>query len=188
MDHPGRLLLLARHAALRLQRLFVSLRGTRCRRLAVLVMYVCMNLGLPVGLGSAAPKAAPVAAGCRCPAEARAEGRCCCRKPTAPVRRSGCCGTQQVAATKACCSKKTSKQEPEPLSTEPETTLAWSSGCPCGPVDTPLVLICPQHRILADANAIELQFDRGESLTSPSCLPCGTRPRPSVPPPESSLV
>lgn len=162
---------------------------------AILVMYVVTNLGLPVGFGSVAASHLS-AGGCRCSAEAQAAGRCCCRKVVGP-RTTGCCSTRIAAPTKSCCAKPATPSELQsvrdeglPAPTEPEKPgpRILSGGCPCGPVDSPLMLICPQHRILSDSISLDLVVDLRESRGVVAGTPCGNRPRPCVPPPELFLV
>ena len=157
-------------------------------RIAVLTLYVVMNLGIPIG--DFAPKAgAHQTAACHCSTESRAAGRCCCSNRPTATGKSGCCATKAKSESKSCC--KTNPERSRVAAqkvADPEETLAWTGGCHCGPDDSPMMLICPQPRILADTTALELPLFCGGWVSSPACSPCGDRSRPCVPPPESPVV
>jgi hypothetical protein len=160
-------------------------RRSLCRAL-VLVMYIVMNLGLPTGFGPQA-KASSAKEACRCSAESRAAGRCCCAKGATTAPKTGCCATRILATTKSCCAKKGMDAPVEKLLPAHDDSIAWSGACPCGPVDAPIMLFCPHPRILADANSLEFRFPTGERPPTLTDAPCGLRTRPSVPPPELAV-
>lgn len=160
-------------------------------RLAVLVMYLVVNLGLPIGDFTPRAGAASVAKECRCSPASRAAGRCCCRKGpgSAGTARTGCCAVPAKPESKSCCAKKSgdTKQPVQVQIPVTEQMLAWTSDCPCGPVDSPVLLICPQPRILVDIAAFDGVSVACIHLFDCDCVPCGDRSQPCVPPPESSF-
>ena len=72
--------------------------------------------------------------------------------------------------------------------TEPAERLSWRDGCPCGPTELPMLLVCAQPRILPQAASLSDLPDAGKSLRSEPAVPCGGRPEPLVPPPRISPV
>lgn len=162
----------------------------RCGRSAVLMMYVMMNLGLPIGdFSPRAGSSPPVSAACRCSPESREAGRCCCVKRTSATGISGCCATKAIAKLKSCCANRPGKGSVQDGKKSRQAADAVvSAGCQCGPVDTPLILICPQPRILVDVLAFRLPSQSGERIVADAFTPCGSRPRPYVPPPESFVA
>lgn len=158
----------------------------RCWRLAVLTVYVVMNLGLPIGDFGPQAGASAKAADCRCSPDSRKVGRCCCVKRPVTTGGSGCC----AAKVNSCFAKKVIKPTDVAAqkAAEPEETLAWNGGCPCGQGSSPIVLLCPQPRILIQAIAFDLPLKSDEWIPAKSCSPCGDRPRPFVPPPEFPVV
>lgn len=179
-----------RHSAAQRAQLLVNcIRSglVRWQRVFVLFMYVCMNVGLPIG--SPVQASQPSSPGCRCAPEIRAAGRCCCVKVKSAPNQSSCCAKRSVPQPKQCCTKKPAEAvapSQEPAQSQPIELV--SNSCPCGPVDSPLVLICPQHRILVDVSSIAAGSGCEERLITLSSDPCGDRPRPCVPPPEFSEV
>lgn len=157
-------------------------------RLAVLVMYLVVNLGLPIGDFTPRAGAASVAKECRCSPASRAAGRCCCRKGpgSAGTSRTGCCATPAKPESKSCCAKKSgdTKKPVQVQISVTEQMLAWTSDCPCGPIETPMLLICPQPRILQEISILKDQTACRERLLTAAQNPSGTRSRPTVPPPE----
>ena len=178
-----------------MRRLIGLVRGERGRvrsqRIAVLALYVVMNLGLPIGDFDPRATASQTAStkACRCSSESRAAGRCCCSKPAAGVAKRGCCSTPAKAEIKSCCAKKkTIVDVASTTSTTDSKELAWTGGCPCGPVNSPMLLFCPQPRILTDPVSLDGQSICTARPLRTSDSPCGERARPFVPPPESSVV
>ena len=169
---------------------FVTARGRFTRRsfprALVLLMYVVMNLGLPTGFGPQV-KANSSKDVCRCSAESRAAGRCCCAKGAESSAKTGCCATRVVSTAKSCCAKKQTAAPVQTLQHATDDSIAWTGACPCGPVDTPVMLFCPHPRILADAHSLEVQFISSERIATLTDAPCGLRTRPSVPPPEFAV-
>ena len=157
-------------------------------RLAVLVMYLVVNLGLPIGDFTPRSGAASVAKECRCSPASRAAGRCCCRKGpgSAGTLKTGCCATPVKSESKSCCAKKSGDtKKPVPVQIpDTEQMLAWTSDCPCGPIDTPMLLICQQPRILQEISVLKGQAACRDRLLTAAQNASGTRSRPSVPPPE----
>lgn len=177
-----------RPAAEAVRRVIVWTCGDQLRRtrLIVLMMYVLLNLGLPIGDFSPRAGAAPVGKVCRCSPESRAAGRCCCRQGTSGSRKTGCCAVKANVQTKSCCAQKSHSTKRVPKQTAvTEDRPAWTSDCPCGPVDNPLLLICPQPRILVDIATFDGASRVPNHLLSVDWAPCGHRSRPCVPPPES---
>lgn len=150
----------------------------RLVRIAVLMLYVLLNLGLPTG-GAGASGAGE----CRCSFELRASGRCCCQKEATP-QKGGCCAANRKASTKSCCAK------PSPKSNEPKRRpsdhgeLLALQHCPCGSSDTSVVLICSLPQIVPERAAIDLPGRDGLLRPHAASQPCGARPEPCVPPPE----
>jgi hypothetical protein len=168
----------------------VRLEMTRVRiqRLVVLVLYVVVNLGVPIG--DFAPKAvARQTPECRCSPESRAAGRCCCRSRALPPANSGCCANKSKSVAKSCCKKTTEQTKvAEPGTANPDEALALTGGCPCGPEQSPMMLICPQPRILSVAAFVGIPATTGGPLPADAGSPCGNRAKPLVPPPESPVV
>lgn len=166
----------------------------RAYRGLLLVAYLVMNLGLPTGLG---PKVAVAAndKSCRCSAESRAAGRCCCSVKAGQKPR-GCCvnssAQHKPAVTKSCCAKKAASKPAEAAvaasEQSPEAMLAWTGACPCSPNNDLSMLLCAYPRILMDVGSIEFYSEVRDSVSLLSQTPCGDRARPCVPPPEASLV
>ena len=155
--------------------------------LAVLVMYLVVNLGLPIGDFTPRPGVASVAKECRCSPASQVAGRCCCRKGpgAAASLKTGCCATTVKLASKKCCAKKSGDAKPVQVQIpDTEPVMAWTSDCPCGPVDTPVLLICPQPRILQENSILKGQTDGQDRLLTTAQNPSGTRSRPTVPPPK----
>jgi hypothetical protein len=175
--------------ALGLRSVLACSRDGVCRcRTAVLLLYVVMNLGLPIG--GSRPQAGPtsIAGSCRCSPESRAAGRCCCARIPG---QSSCCLAKSKSKpdAKSCCAKSAETPSTRVIDSieHQESAPAWTAGCPC-PVDLPLVLICPQPRILSDATTIVAIPNQERAMQDPAGSPCGHRPRPVVPPPEFFLV
>lgn len=185
--HP---LTMLRHQIHLVRCVFVAARGLFTRRsfsrAFVLLMYVVMNLGLPTGFGPQV-KANSSKEVCRCSAESRAAGRCCCAKGAKLAGKTGCCATRTATTAKSCCAKKGNPAPVQTLQHAPDDSIAWTGACPCGPVDTPVMLFCPHPRILAETDSLEFRFFSGERLVSRTDAPCGLRTRPSVPPPEFAV-
>lgn len=185
--HP---LTMLRHQFELVRRVFVTPRGRIDRhtisRGFVLLMYVVMNLGLPTGFGPQG-KANSSKEVCRCSAESRAAGRCCCAKGAKSAGKTGCCAARVVTTSKSCCAKKGTAAPVQTLHHTTDDSIAWTGACPCGPVDTPVILFCPHPRILAEAHSLEFRFFSGERLVAPTDAPCGLRTPPSVPPPEFAV-
>jgi len=168
---------------------------SRCERWLVLVAFVVANLGLPMGgLGSNSdPKTHAMKSGtingCRCSPQARQAGLCCCSKRPGAA---GCCSTNRNVRTqvKSCCAKKAASEATvsERATSEPDEGLAWHSSCPCGPAELPFLLVCAQPRMLTAATTFDIGTNRCDWLRSASDSPCGQRPSPYVPPPESSVA
>lgn len=185
-----RLPTMLRHQVKLVRGIFVDVRPRMTRRTVcraiVLVMYVVMNLGLPTGFGPQV-KSGSAKEACRCSAESRAAGRCCCAKKGVPTGKTGCCAARTVASTKQCCATKKEKIATAKVQAAPEDSLAWSGACPCGPVDAPIMLFCPHPRILSEANSLEFRGPTGERVLTLTDSPCGLRTRPTVPPPELAV-
>ena len=166
----------------------------RCQRITVLMLYTVMNIGLPLGDfcsksdAKAGAAQSAVANACRCSAESRQAGRCCCSKRSGA---SGCCSTRSTKTeTRSCCAKKSLKSAASTIAvdSEPNEVPAWRSGCPCGPPEFPLLLICSQPRILTETAEFDGSANGNRWWRAASFTPCGQRPRPQVPPPEVYVV
>ena len=161
----------------------VGARGTVGRRYgflkyAVLGVYLLANIGLPVG----GFNAAGLSKGCRCSADVKAAGKCCCAQKTASLPGRGCCATKPVVTQSCCKSKSNSLQAHGQIPSH--EVIDSVSECPCGPGQTPLYLVCAQPRILMASLSSLSDAVAVEWLTAFSVSPCGGREPPTVPPPE----
>ena len=168
-------------------------RGTSRFRLVILVGFAISNLGIPVGDWQVLAKSPParISIGCRCSSSAKLSGRCCCAKsPAASLGKSCCTAKRRPTASTAprfCCAKKM-LGAPTPAEAASDENPNWRSGCLCGPSDGAMLLLCAQPRVLSSVISFDaLQVD-GESRRATSCVVCGERPRPQVPPPRFSTV
>lgn len=169
----------------RLRKTCPSLHCGVVTRRVLLVLFTVTNLGVP--LVSVGPHRLGVTPSCRCCSGGASAPCRCSHRPSPAIPSRSCCAGKEIV--RACCSAKSdscsTKKAVEP--TSPSATVV-SRDCSCGSPDGPPMLLCRHPQILTHGVELtSLELNSG-LCASANAMPCGTRHRPVVPPPERQSV